>query len=339
MDQGAGTVNHHYADPNRQSGTNREESPEEIRARIERTRAEMSDTVETIQRRLSPDRLRYEAQESVREAAAERIDDMKYRARRKARTVTDTIKDNPVPAALIGLGLGWLLMSGPDQDDEYDEYGQPYPYGGRRTYYAPGQASGAWNDQYVYETENAYPTGYAPYSGQGNGHSDSGKIDELQQKAGETVNSIQESAGDLSDSAREQARQMSEQMQMRAEQARYRTRYRARRAKRGFQQSMEENPLAMGAVALAVGAAIGLSAPNTDYEDELVGEYRDQLIHEARQQARQTADKVKQVAETTQETAMESLQESAQTVKESAREEAKRQDLVDSNETQTEKTG
>jgi hypothetical protein len=45
---------------------------------------------------------------------------------------------------------------------------------------------------------------------------------------------------------------------------------------------VQENPLAAGALAVAVGAAIGLACPATDYEDRAMGETRDQALAKAR---------------------------------------------------------
>jgi hypothetical protein len=50
---------------------------------------------------------------------------------------------------------------------------------------------------------------------------------------------------------------------------------------------VQDNPLAAGALAVAVGAAIGLACPATDYEDRAMGETRDQALAKARTVAQQ----------------------------------------------------
>ncbi len=59
---------------------------------------------------------------------------------------------------------------------------------------------------------------------------------------------------------------------------------------------IEENPLAVGAVALAVGAAIGFAIPLTSKENEYLGEYRDSVLEKAQATAEEAIGSVKQMA-------------------------------------------
>lgn len=47
-------------------------------------------------------------------------------------------------------------------------------------------------------------------------------------------------------------------------------------------QVKQDNPLALGAAAIAVGLTLGLLLPSTQSEDELMGEHRDSLMDQAR---------------------------------------------------------
>ena len=49
----------------------------------------------------------------------------------------------------------------------------------------------------------------------------------------------------------------------------------------GVHETLEENPLALGAAALAVGAVIGYALPRTHVEDVLMGDARDAVIQRA----------------------------------------------------------
>src|SRR5688572_10976855 len=106
-----------YEDPN---------DPEVIRAQIEQTRANMTRTVNSIQEKLAPERLAQQAKDSIREATIGKVEEMADTARRKANSwtssLTETIKQNPVPAAMIGIGLGWLLMKGSNGEVKRNEY-------------------------------------------------------------------------------------------------------------------------------------------------------------------------------------------------------------------------
>jgi hypothetical protein len=85
-----------------------------------------------------------------------------------------------------------------------------------------------------------------------------------------------------------------------------------RRAKRTFWQTMEENPLAIGAAAAAAGALIGMALPSTEKENELMGETRDRLVQDATSTAQETLHKVQTVAETTAKTAVTEAKKEAE---------------------------
>ena len=59
---------------------------------------------------------------------------------------------------------------------------------------------------------------------------------------------------------------------------------------------MEENPLAVGAVALALGAAVGMAIPTTRVENKWMGETRDNLLQQAKDTAGDAVEKVQEVA-------------------------------------------
>ncbi|MCY7344835.1 MAG: DUF3618 domain-containing protein [Pyrinomonadaceae bacterium] len=59
---------------------------------------------------------------------------------------------------------------------------------------------------------------------------------------------------------------------------------------------IEQNPLAVGAVALALGAAVGFAIPLTKKENEYLGEYRDSVVEKAQATAQDALGSVKQMA-------------------------------------------
>ena len=67
----------------------------------------------------------------------------------------------------------------------------------------------------------------------------------------------------------------------------------ATESERAFNRWIRENPLAVGAAAVAVGAVIGAAIPETRRERELIGDARDRLVGAAKDLATQ---KVEQVA-------------------------------------------
>ena len=78
----------------------------DIRREIEQTQREMSQTIDEIQHRLSPNYMMQKTKDSIREAGV-----------KTSRSVVDRIRENPIPAAMVGMGL-YLLMR--ERNDSFD---------------------------------------------------------------------------------------------------------------------------------------------------------------------------------------------------------------------------
>jgi hypothetical protein len=63
-----------------------------------------------------------------------------------------------------------------------------------------------------------------------------------------------------------------------------------------YDRQIQDNPLIVGAVAMAVGAAIGFAIPSTRYEGELMGDARNQLVDKAQTVASDLAEQAQSVA-------------------------------------------
>jgi hypothetical protein len=64
-----------------------------------------------------------------------------------------------------------------------------------------------------------------------------------------------------------------------------------------FDTTLNENPVAIGVVALAVGMAAGLAIPESRREREMMGRYRDDLVDRVRDSVEDTRERVQHVAE------------------------------------------
>lgn len=83
------------------SQDNQPRSPEEIENEIHETRERLDHTLHELEERFSPQQLMNTTYEYLRQGGANDI----------ASTVGRTIKDNPLPIMVTGIGLGWLLIS------------------------------------------------------------------------------------------------------------------------------------------------------------------------------------------------------------------------------------
>ncbi len=87
------------------------ESVDQLRADIEHTRAELSETIEALQEKLSPDHLKAQAIEKAREMATGRAEKVVDKVRNNVKRVVAWIEHNPwaLGAALFFIGA---LMTG-----------------------------------------------------------------------------------------------------------------------------------------------------------------------------------------------------------------------------------
>jgi hypothetical protein len=301
---------------------------------IEETRAEMSETIETIQERLSPQHLKEQVKEQVREQfedakatvrdatigkAEEMVRDAGDTLNEARYGLMETIRQNPIPAALVGIGLGWLFMnrrSGAPRSynrysdqDRYYRGGQRY-YGGQRGYarganYYAGGTYAYGNDIVDQGERGARSTLQRAQETAGN------VVDRAQETVGTIADRTQQTVGNVVGQAQETASNIASQTQEAVGYIADQAQYQAQRVEDSFQQALYENPLAVGAVALALGTAVGFSLPQTQRENELLGEARDNLIDRAQEVAQDTVEKVQQVAGEVMDQAQTTVRESA----------------------------
>jgi ElaB/YqjD/DUF883 family membrane-anchored ribosome-binding protein len=239
---------------------------EALASAIERTRDDMSQTVEAIGGRLDPATIVEDAKETVRAAtvgkveqmagnAAETANEMFSEARQTAEDtgagILETVRRNPIPVAMAGIGIGWLVMnrsSGQtsrrwvdqrDQWQRYDRYGVPNVSAGDRAWAGSAELSGR-------------PAGIADQA--------SGAVDRVGRQAGDLADDVGATAGRMVDQARTTMDRVPDEFGGTI-----------RDAQSTAQRIVEDNPLAVGAIAVAVGAAIGMALPETQTEREVLG--------------------------------------------------------------------
>ena len=115
---------------------------------------------------------------------------------------------------------------------------------------------------------------------------------------------VQERAGEVAQRTRTEA----ERLRMEAE---WRSRMAMNRTKQSFWNTLEENPLAIGAVVAIAGAAVGAAVPSTEYENKLMGETRDRLMDEAKTRAQDAVGRVQSVVEDTQRAVVSEAKDAA----------------------------
>jgi hypothetical protein len=198
--------------------------------------------------------------------------------------VMETIRQNPIPAAVAGIGLAWLWKnraSGGNESSEY-RYG---PAGYRRAYpgsgyYGPPSAGGIGQK--------------AGETGQGVGRKMGQTTEGVAQTLSETAGSVGQTVGDVTGNVGQTAGEVVQRGQ-----------YAAREAGIQFREMLDSNPLALGVVALGAGAALGMMVPETQREQELLGDTGEKVMEAVSQKTSETMDKVERVAQKAQKSAGE----------------------------------
>lgn len=255
------------------------------------------------------------------------------------------IQDNTVPLALIGIGIGWLLLSGGSQSEDDSRHGYGQSAFGRSGRWSGDRSRGLY-DQASGRVSQAM-------------HSLRDGAEHLRERAGETFDYARQRAEDAVEQARERFGGRSGEhndtgagydriadYDSREEDAVYgsSTSYasygrsggqgggsswmggttqrarglvhgageRASYANDSFWDMVEQHPLAAGLLGLAFGAAVGVTLPSTRTEDEWLGRYRDDLTEDLRERGMATVQQVTQIAKDAVRAGAEAARETAE---------------------------
>lgn len=240
-----------------------------MREQIEETRSEMGGTIDEIQERLSFSNISEQVSEHLQnavETGKEAIFDatigkaasfMKNTADNMSNSkVIRTVKDNPIPFVLIGAGVGLLA---------YKVYSKP-------------SNKQSWRYQAASPQDQAID--------RSTGELGSRQFDAITEKASQSAHNAMEKVSATLQQGYARAGDMMNQAYGKADE--YKD-----AAIDQYQTYLNDNPLALGAAALGLGAAIGLAIPSSRYEGELMGETRNELFDKAQNVASGLLDKTK----------------------------------------------
>lgn len=284
-----------------------ERDADQIAADISRTREEITQTVDEIQRKISPDELLQETLDTIRDVLSE-----------NSARVREIIKQHPLATALVGVGIGWLFLQG---------YGSTSgrAYSTRR--YATDYAG---TGRTVSDTMTS-----AASSVKDAAASARDKAGQIAEQAAHLAGRVKDQASHIADQVKSQTGQIADQAKSQAQYVTDVARDQAVKAKDQFWSMVNDNPLGIAAMGLALGAAIGLLLPATRTEDELMGETRDDLAEKAKNVAEAATSAAQEEAKKqglTQEGGLGGLSEKVQNVAQAAtgaaKDEAKKEGLT-----------
>jgi Protein of unknown function (DUF3618) len=343
--------------------TNDDRSSAEIERDIEREREELQDTLQEIRDRYSVESITRQVGRYVQENGSD-----------IGRSVMEQVKANPIPLALTGIGLAWLMagggsratdqqyryrdrfagyrsraMSGSDYDYRRDEFGPEY-YDEEQDWSSydfdedddewasQGEGRSGWSsvksgvrsmahkvgDMASDVGEKASDMAASVTSGMGSGsrsrsrgyYDDDSWYTSRSRRARRGMRKMRASAGEMMSRMYEGTQDMTEEARQRvvaAREAAYNAQKQledmVRRGQREMADLFGSQPLVVGALAMAAGAAIGGLLPRTDMEDAAMGDERDRLLEEAERIYRQEREKAGAVVGAAASAATEVLRE------------------------------
>jgi hypothetical protein len=241
----------------------------EIRAEIEETRLEMGGTLQELGDRLDPGNLMNQAKENVREATIGRVEET---AKGMSDMVMETIKRNPIPAAMAGAGLALLWKN--------KASGSSHTANSYRTYEA-----GRYGTTYPYGYEQ---TGSGQGGGIGSKAGDA--VSAVGSTVGDAAGTVAGTAGNVAGAVGQTAQNVTGEVVERGQQAAQEVGWR-------LESFMQASPLAVGAIAVGAGALVGALIPETEHERQVLGDASRQVastvrdsVDEVGRQAEQAVD-------------------------------------------------
>jgi hypothetical protein len=191
-------------------------SPQEVQREVQQSRAEVEETLEAIQERLSPGQVFEQVVDYMRSSNGSDF----------LRNLGTMVRDNPVPVALVGTGLVWLVLSSSRST--------------RRQYDGEDDLPGSYGETH-YGAELSEDAGQS--AGWGESARESAR--ERSESARSRIRSVRDRAQRLGSSARHRVSETGEQLWHGARDAGDRASYYGRRVRRGFFDTLHEQPLVL----------------------------------------------------------------------------------------------
>ncbi|NNH65829.1 DUF3618 domain-containing protein [Rhizobium laguerreae] len=316
-----------------------EKTSAELQREIDQDRRRIGDRIDAIQERMSPGQLVDEVIAYTKASGGgEYVSNLGH-----------ALKANPLPVALMGVSLAWLMAKGsPSSGDmatwrEEDAEYPLYPATGRvRRIGPPAMENGARYSHFA-DGSGKRLKALTDETGGRAGHfiDEAGKTYRgFADASGKQINQIADETGAMLDAATgwaaekwEQAKNAASDLTARASGAASSLSSRSSSAATSLQEQtsklneailthFRDQPLVGGALAFAVGAAIGAALPHTDTEDEWIGDAADSAKDTLSDQAQDVAAQGKEVASEVYQKAVDIASDTHDAVKERVVDEA-----------------
>jgi len=227
-----------------------------IRADIEHTRETMDHTLDELGTRMKPRHMMDEVlgflhldridKQKLKEKAGAAAQSVGQAASRTARSLTEVVKEHPIPTLLIGSGLIWAIYESRQRSHNGNGNGHPHEEA-----HARGELEGEWEaEQWKAKAQRGLENAKASIES---------KTEEVKDKVSTTAREVGQKAS-----------QVKNQVVSGVQRG-----YQAGRER--FVQTSQTHPLEVGLGFLAVGVLLGLALPASRKEDQWVGQAADRV--------------------------------------------------------------
>jgi hypothetical protein len=282
---------------------------EQLERQAEQCREEIADTLAELRGRMTPGQIVDQVVDYARDSGGGDF----------FRNLQRQVVSNPLPLALVGASLAWLMMgtradgaragSASGIGRGAGEFAQAAADSGRSLYDQAGDAASTARERAGDMAESARRTaqdwsdaaGAAGASTYGHVR---GVSERLRGLAGSTSDGIRDATSSAYDSAADAARKAADGMRSTTSSLRDG----AARAGQTMFETLKSQPLVLAGIGLAIGAAIGAMLPSSETEDRLMGDASDELKERVQDVAAEQYDKSKSVAERVYEDVKQELE-------------------------------
>ena len=217
--------------------------PTTLEREIDRTRAEMNETLDALEQKLTAGQLLDQCLRFFGKTGSE-----------MGSSLGKSVQENPIPLILTGTGIAWMMFS-------------------------PGRRSTARS--YDFGTSDQprsdVPGAIAETSSR-MGEQLKGAAEIARSQVAQSADAVKDTVTRTTDAVKDTVNRTTHTVKDRMAKTRNLAHVQAQRARNRFHLTLEEQPLVLGAIGIAVGAAIGALLPSTEQEDRLMGEVRDKTV-------------------------------------------------------------
>lgn len=283
-------------------------SPRQIEREIEEERSALEQSIEALQSQFSADAIVGQASEYMRTHGQDLV-----------QSASRAAKENPMALALTGIGVAWLIAGSGTKSQApaptnaaYDPSGRPTAQGFAST--EPpmagfdarvAAADDAIQQELAQERAKTFMTADpVPHEGEtmtsrieNTWANAKARTHQVKHHIAETAAHLRDRLDEGTDDLPDYARERVMRARAAAVAAQERVEEHAIAARNAARQTTRDNPLLVGALTFAAGAALAAMLPRTQTENNLVGAQRDRLMAEADRIFQEEKYKLKSVAQ------------------------------------------